>query len=171
MSSADQPILRLDSNRRRGTRISIRRRRRWCSGCRHHVAVQVVENRNIGSGIGVSIFRQFVGLGLIKVSGDQSGHRIKNPTEVIARISPRACRYPRTHTDVSAYGRMSDVFPLSAVAVPLNESLANRAVIYKPRSHDAFMVYEVMRRKLDGVLAPGAWWIRAVGMRSQSEER
>jgi hypothetical protein len=67
---------------------------------------------------------------------------------------------------------VSDVFPLSAIAVPLNESLANRAVIHKPGSHDAIVVREVMakRRKLDILLLPGAW-IRAVGMRSQSEKR
>ena len=90
---------------------------------------------------------------------------------MVAGISPWACRYPRTHTDVSAYGRVSDVFPLSAVAVPLYEGLANRAVIYEPGSHDAFMVYQMMRRKLDKVLIPGAGWIRAVGMGRQSEKR
>src|ERR1700678_1564984 len=171
MRSADQLILRLDSNRRRRARISTRWCRRRCSRCWHHVAGHVVENRNVGSGICVSIFRQCVSLGLIKISGDRSG-RIKNPTEVVAGVSPWACRYPRTHTDVSAYGGVSDVLPLSAIAVPLNEGLANRAIIHKPGSPHALMVREVMviRGKLDILLIPGAS-IRAVGMRRHSEKR
>jgi hypothetical protein len=70
-----------------------------------------------------------------------------NPV-VESKIQPKgcgnksiACRYPRTHTEVSAYGGVSDVFPLSAIAVPLNESLANSAVIHKPGSHDALMAF------------------------------
>ena len=65
---------------------------------------------------------------------------------------------------------MSDVFPLRAIAVPLNEGLADRSVIHQPGSHDAFMVRKVlaMRRKSNVLLVPGGW-IRAVCMRGQPE--
>jgi hypothetical protein len=53
MRSADQLILRRDSNRVRRTRVSTRRwRRRRVSRCWHRGdAVQTIENRNVGSGI------------------------------------------------------------------------------------------------------------------------
>ena len=69
--STDQSISGRDSNRRGGARISTRGRRRRCSRCRHHVAGQVVESRHVSPGIGVSILRQGVSLGLIEISGDR----------------------------------------------------------------------------------------------------
>src|ERR1700728_792792 len=95
-------------------------------------------------------------------------------------------RLPGAHADVSAQGRLSDVLPFIAVAVPLNEGLRERRasgrVDHMPGSHDSLagtftlkMAYERPLLQRQGIhllrraLVTCDAWIHARCMCGQSE--